>query len=159
MNNKHNKTKKKLKIFGFIFLFVGIALSAIGTIDFFIGFNSFTMPTLFWLDYIGFPCIAIGVVLLNFGYRREISTYMKDEHIPVVKEAYHDVKPEIKDFVNTIKGNESNEVICPKCHCANAKESRFCKNCGERLEFTCPHCGSYVGPDSMYCSHCGKKIK
>ena len=52
-----------------------------------------------------------------------------------------------------------NEVICPNCKSANAKDTKFCGNCGSPLTATCPSCGASVGLDTKFCNQCGSPMK
>ncbi|OGK79476.1 MAG: hypothetical protein A2X52_10695 [Candidatus Rokubacteria bacterium GWC2_70_16] len=44
---------------------------------------------------------------------------------------------------------------CPRCHAQNDPRSRFCEECGARLELTCPGCGQPVGVGKKFCRTCG----
>ena len=68
-------------------------------------------------------------------------------------------KPELKDFVDTIRGVEKiEEKLCPRCGTLNDYDNNFCKGCGEKLIKKCPYCGDELDPNSSYCGRCGKKI-
>ena len=158
MNNKHLKNKKTLKIIGFITLIPGIILSIVGFVSFVIGFMNMTMPPLFFLTIVGFPLIGIGSSWLSFAYRKEVNTYLKNESIPVVKEAYQDIKPEFKDLVDTIKGNDKDVITCSRCGAQNDSNNKFCNQCGNSLTVSCPLCHTTIEKDSKYCPHCGTKL-
>ena len=161
MDDQHLNKKKKIKKTGIDLVIIGGLCSAIGLISFFSSFFGNGFPFLFFLCFIGFPLLGIGGNLLSVGYRREIKSYMKDEDIPVVKDSYYDLKPEINDFVDTIKGNERKEdvIICSKCGERNDDGDRFCKRCGQPiLKRRCPNCLSFVDEDSTFCPKCGRKL-
>lgn len=161
MNLEHLKKKKTLKIVGFVLLGIGVVLSAIGLISFFSAFNSqgAKSPDLFWCCFIGFPLIGAGGGLLTFAFRREIAKYSKDETMPVAKEAYQDLHPEIKDFVGMVKDGSQKKIQCPKCGAMNDTDHKFCNSCGEPISnLTCPHCGESVEANDHFCPHCGKEI-
>lgn len=158
MNNKHNKNKKTLKIVGYCTLIPGVILTIIGFISFFVSSSSMEMPSLFFLDFIGIPLIFVGSTCLRFGYRREVATYIKNESVPVAKELYQDLKPEVNDLVGTIKGEKAQNKICPKCQTVNDSDSRFCDACGTPLIKTCPNCNSLVDFDDKFCPRCGNKL-
>lgn len=131
---KHNKVKRIIKIVGIVILTIGLALDIIGFGDFFMSFSSFRTPKYFFLSFIGLPLTGAGLSLLVFGFRREIHKYIKDEGMPVVKEAYYDLKPEIKDLVDTVKGTSNvTEIVCPKCKGIISADSKFCSHCGEKI--------------------------
>jgi hypothetical protein len=49
---------------------------------------------------------------------------------------------------------------CPKCGCALEKNSKFCPECGEKLNSAkhCPECGEKLNPNAKFCMSCGKKL-
>lgn len=161
MNPEHAKKKRMLKILGFILLGIGIAFSVTGFTSFFRSFNSMgsEMPNLFWCSFIGLPLIGAGGFLLTFAYRREIAKFSKDETMPVTKEAYKDLHPEIHDFVSMIKEEPQSKIQCPKCGTLNDGDHKFCSSCGATLlDKTCPHCGNHVDANDHFCPFCGKEI-
>lgn len=157
MNDKHNKTKRNLKIAGFIFLITGLILTVIGFISFISTFE-YGDSSLFWFIFIGFPCIGIGGSLLTMGYHQEIQKYVKNENIPIMKETYSDMKPEFKDMVNTIKDKNDDVMICSHCGTPNDRYHRFCQKCGNELNRTCPKCNQKVQSEYDYCPYCGNKL-
>jgi class 3 adenylate cyclase/tetratricopeptide (TPR) repeat protein len=48
---------------------------------------------------------------------------------------------------------------CQACGFDNAEESRFCLECGNRLEASCPACGKTLPPAAKFCNSCGAKIE
>ena len=159
MDPRHEEKKKKVKRIGKILLVIGGILSIIGIGSFFMAFTDGGFPSLFFLAFIGFPLLGFGGMLTSVGYKREIGKYMKDESMPIIKEAYDDLHPEIKDMVSMFKG-EDNEIKCYYCGTLNNYNAKFCKNCGREInEIRCPHCGSLIDVDSKYCSSCGKEVR
>ena len=159
MKQNHENKKKLLRKIGLILIIIGGLLTIIGLISFFSSFNGGGFPTLFPLAMGGIPCLGIGLMLLLIGYNREISTYFKDEGIPVIKEGYQDLRPEVEDVVSIIKG-EQNEKVCSYCNTKNNYNSSYCKNCGKPIgSIVCPKCGKKIDIDSRFCSHCGHEIK
>jgi membrane protease subunit (stomatin/prohibitin family) len=57
-------------------------------------------------------------------------------------------------------GGGAATVACAKCGTANPPDSKFCKNCGEKMEggVFCTKCGTANPPDSKFCKSCGEKI-
>ena len=155
-NIKHAKNKKTLKILGFIVLTIGIILSLIGLIDFFMAFGSFESPKLFFLTFIGFPCIAIGSALLHFAYMGNIAKYTAKETMPTIKNVGNTVASVVEDSIDVVK-NEKDR--CPYCGEIIDKDAKFCDECGKPLTKVCPLCGEVNDHDSKFCKNCGKEIK
>jgi class 3 adenylate cyclase/tetratricopeptide (TPR) repeat protein len=44
---------------------------------------------------------------------------------------------------------------CPKCQSENPEESRFCLECGARIEIRCPECGKPLPLRAKFCNECG----
>ncbi len=72
--------------------------------------------------------------------------------------AENEVKEEPKEEMT----NQSN--ICPTCHKVNKPGTKYCENCGTKLEVaepqvkTCPSCGTVVQEGTKFCSSCGQKV-
>ncbi len=58
---------------------------------------------------------------------------------------------------DTARAPESSETVCPKCGAKIPKGSKFCNNCGERID-CCPQCGAQLVPGSRFCSECGRQL-
>lgn len=160
----HKALKKRLKIAGFILLFVGIVFAAIGFISFFSAFGGSSMPRYFWCAFIGLPMIAIGAGLLGFAYKQEISRYVKNESVPVINEAGREVAPAVRDIASAVKeglSDDASQNAFVRCSCGelNEKGSKYCKCCGKSLVAFCPDCGKEIAPNSTFCNHCGSKLK
>lgn len=55
-------------------------------------------------------------------------------------------------------------VVCPSCGKQNNPGTKFCSECGGKLEVqpqpqVCPSCGAVVSEGIKFCSECGTKIK
>lgn len=155
---KHESIKNFLKAAGILTLGIGIVFLIIGAIDFFSAFGSFDMPSKFWCFFIGIPLLGIGGAMTSFGFRREMTRYMKNESMPVIKEASEEIKPAIMNITSAVKaGLKENQVLC-KCGKTNDKESKFCNSCGRALRKTCPACKAALSADSRFCDNCGYKL-
>lgn len=158
MNQNHENKKKTIQKIGIILLIIGGLLTITGLISFFNAFNGGGFPSLFPLAMGGIPCLGIGLMLLTIGYKREISKYMKDESMPVFKEGYQEIRPEVKDIFTMVKGEE-NDKTCPYCNTKNDYNASFCKSCGRSIgNKKCSKCGQEIDSDSRFCSHCGQEI-
>ena len=156
-NERHEKTKKILKIAGGIVLAAGIILAVVGFVDIFSNFGSGDPPSRFWCLFLGFPAIAVGAVLLSFGFHRELGRYVKNESVPVLNEAADELRPAVRDIASAAR-DAGQSVVCPACGEENEKGSKFCKNCGKTLLSVCPVCGEEIEPGSKFCNHCGAKL-
>ena len=81
-----------MKIAGLILLAIGIVFIVIGVADFAHAFKSEERPEKFWTFFVGFPLFAFGAMCTMIGFHREIVQYMKDETMPVTKEAAKELK-------------------------------------------------------------------
>lgn len=157
MNEKHLQKKRLFKILGSSILSIGIILTIIAFINFFITFNSGEgIPKLFFLAFIGMPLIAIGGILISFGYRKEITTYIKNESIPVANDALNELKPGISSASEAL--SKKRTITCPVCKAINDIDATYCKKCGTKLKKICPTCGYENDLDSEYCAKCGIKL-
>jgi class 3 adenylate cyclase len=48
---------------------------------------------------------------------------------------------------------------CPKCQLENDERSKFCLECGQRLELECPQCGKILPLLAKFCNQCGQKLE
>lgn len=59
--------------------------------------------------------------------------------------------------------NTENDLICSVCGKQNALGTKFCQECGNKLEqpqhTTCPSCGEIVADGLKFCGKCGGKIE
>ncbi|MBR1935389.1 MAG: zinc ribbon domain-containing protein [Muribaculaceae bacterium] len=56
-----------------------------------------------------------------------------------------------------------NYIECPECGNHLPLDSKFCNQCGTRIEATvsnqsCPHCGNMIPRGSTFCPQCGKQV-
>lgn len=156
MDEKHLKTKKKLKILGFIALTIAGACIITAFVEFFIKLGSGSMPKLFWMFFIGFPLAAAGGVMLLSGYRREMSTYIKNESAPVFNDATRDMSQGFSNIARAVKNTDAVECGCGVKNDADAK---FCKACAAPLDKICDACGARNDLDSKFCKKCAKELE
>jgi membrane protease subunit (stomatin/prohibitin family) len=56
------------------------------------------------------------------------------------------------------------KTACPKCGAANLSNSKFCNECGARMDTAgqtvpCAKCGAQVASGSKFCNECGTKVE
>jgi len=49
-------------------------------------------------------------------------------------------------------------MICPECQNEIPEGSKFCLECGTKIDLTCPGCGKSIPPGSKYCLECGHDL-
>ena len=81
-DKKHRQTKTILKILGVIFATGGLICAIIGFADFFRAFGGEGVPKLFFLCFIGFPILFVGIVCLTFGFRKRSRATLKTNRCP-----------------------------------------------------------------------------
>lgn len=157
---KHNATKKKLKILGFCLLAIGGIFTVIGFISFFSAFGGNGAPRFFWCAFIGLPMLAGGAMVTTLAYKQEISRFVKNESVPVINEASEEIAPAIRNVASAVKDgiDGENENFCPACGASNNEENSFCGKCGKALKKTCPKCGKSAPADNAFCGNCGEKL-
>lgn len=153
---RHEKTRSVLKFVGAIVAAVGMILTVISFVDFFISFGGTEMPRLFFLSFIGLPMFAVGMVLFLFGFHRDIAKFVKNDSMPVAQQAAKEFTPTIVDIADAVRNSDN--IVCPYCSAINDANATYCKKCGKTIAKTCPHCGAKVDVDSDFCNKCGKNI-
>ena len=153
----YSKTKKTFRTLGFIILPIGLVLSIIGFIDFFMSFNSMTQPKLFFCLFIGLPLTSIGIIFLILGFMKELNSFAASQSTPVHKDVINYMLDGTREEVNkTI--NASKKIICPECKAENDKDALFCSTCGHKLKNTCPKCKAENDADAKFCKNCGEEL-
>lgn len=153
----YSKTKKTFRTLGFIILPIGLVLSIIGFIDFFMSFNSMTQPKLFFCLFIGLPLTSIGIIFLILGFMKELNSFAASQSAPVHKDLINYMLDGTCEEVNkTI--NASKKIICPECKAENDKDALFCSNCGHKLKIVCPKCNAENDADAKFCKNCGEEL-
>ena len=155
---RHEKIKKTLKVAGLAVAACGLVCAVIGFVDFFAAFGGEGQPKLFFMLFIGLPLLAVGVMMLLFGFHREIARYGKNEVMPVINEAGKEAAPAVESVVAAAKKANEEGFVCPKCGHVNKAGANFCFKCGEKLAKVCPDCGKSNDTDASYCIKCGKKL-
>ena len=156
---KHERTKRILKIVGPIVAAAGLILAVVGFVSFFSSFGDDGMPSLFWCAFVGMPVFVIGLGITFTAFRREIATYQKNESAPVINEFAEDIKPAVQSVASAVRETAAaQDGICPNCGEKNDADAKFCKNCGAALRKVCPDCGEQNDADAKFCKSCGKSL-
>jgi hypothetical protein len=50
------------------------------------------------------------------------------------------------------------DMKCSQCGHENRPSTKFCTECGTKLQTGCPHCGSGAAPGDKFCSQCGADL-
>ena len=135
-----------LRIGGGIIAGIGAIFAIAGIADFFSAFNSSSMPTHFWMAFIGLPMVGIGVKMMQGGFLGTTTRYVAGEVMPTVKDSLGYV------------GIGTPQVVCANCGETNGADAKFCDHCGAALSNTCASCGHANEADSAFCSECGKPL-
>ena len=131
---KHERTKRILKIVGPIVAAAGLILAVVGFVSFFSSFGGDGMPSLFWCAFVGMPVFVIGLGITFTAFRREIATYHKNESAPVINEFAEDIKPAVQSVASAVRETAAaQDAICPHCGEQNDADAKFCKSCGKSL--------------------------
>lgn len=48
---------------------------------------------------------------------------------------------------------------CPKCQFENPEGSKFCLECGRKIELICPHCDKALLIAAKFCNECGHDLR
>ena len=48
---------------------------------------------------------------------------------------------------------------CPNCNKETENDSKFCSNCGAKMELHCPKCNDIIKRNDKFCSNCGYKLE
>ena len=156
---KHERTKRILKIVGPIVAAAGLILAVVGFVSFFSSFGDDGMPSLFWCAFVGMPVFVIGLGITFTAFRREIATYHKNESAPVINEFAEDIKPAVQSVASAVRETAAaQDATCPNCGEKNDAYAKFCKNCGAALRKVCPDCGEQNDADAKFCKSCGKSL-
>jgi hypothetical protein len=137
-----------LRVGGLILLGIGLVLTVIAFADFFGSMGSASMPTNFWMGFIGLPLIGIGTSMVRAGFLGPATRYVAGE-----------VAPTIRDTLGYAGiGAGAEQVTCAKCGGTNRRDAKFCDHCGAALSIICPTCGRPNAPDATFCDECGKPL-
>ena len=130
MNKKNSHIKIILRIIGFSLIIIGLILTVIA----FVNFGNFD-SNLFMLNFIGLPCVGIGIGITFFSFSQSIARFIKSEHAPVINEYAKDISPAITSYTSAIKDGlaDNNTKVC-ECGAKNPTDAKFCNECGAKFD-------------------------
>src|SRR3954471_14577096 len=70
-------------------------------------------------------------------------------------------RPRMSKSLRALRSTSIRPEAAMQCHCCQAENedgSRFCENCGARLEASCPGCGAPVSAGKKFCRSCGAAL-
>ena len=95
------------------------------------------------------------------SYDDKINAYV----VPDVDASIEKYISSCESYLNENDSEESDtdgEIECPNCQKMLAPDSKFCSQCGTKIEipkaFYCSQCGALAQPGSRFCSSCGNKF-
>ena len=169
--NRYNGTAKKLRIIGILLLIIGLGCVVTGMTDFFmstIGHGS--MPTLFFLCFVGFPFCAGGGICLTLGSQKKMNAYIASQNAEAAKDFRNYMNVETADTTAEMAGKVASSVVqaagvegvtmntCSKCGHQNPAGAKFCAKCGAIIVKKCPYCGAENDDSAKFCNNCGKNL-
>jgi len=97
-----------------------------------------------------------GVVRLAKSVKRNVIQSLKNEE-KKSKQPQMEMERDTKERSFRRRARES-AIICHQCKNENQQGSKFCNNCGAKLQNACPNCGSNNPENSAFCNQCGSKL-
>src|ERR1044072_8444172 len=68
-------------------------------------------------------------------------------------------KPPSTSKDKTLPDKENEWSVCTHCNKSNPPNSKFCNQCGSKLNPTCSKCGNTMNlPNSSFCNQCGARM-
>ena len=112
-----------------------------------------------WMDY---RSLSAGNCQLEFEAPRDFGNY---EMRAFRKDGPYDNTTFVTSVPFTV-GAAAGELLCPACEYINPEGTKFCNECGAKLEAAsaegagrfCPECGEKNPADRNFCGTCGAKL-
>lgn len=129
------------RVLGVVLVLVGLALVGTALADFFASFSSLGegMPTKFWMAFVGWPVLAVGIWAVMAGFMGTASRYVAGETLPVVKDGLgyltqgHGLDGLGRDAEATPTDRATAAGYCTECGAALPATARFCSGCGHAV--------------------------
>ena len=129
------------RVLGVVLVLVGLALVGTALADFFASFSSLGegMPTKFWMAFVGWPVLAVGIWAVMAGFMGTASRYVAGETLPVVKDGLGYLTQghglggigRVADATPTDRATAAR--YCTECGAALSGTARFCSGCGHAV--------------------------
>ncbi len=156
--DRYAQSKSFFRVLGPGLLVLGVILSAIGIGAFFIGFigaangntrpGESNFPILFLLIFPGILLLAIGGLMTQAGYLKEITQYAAKETSPAITTTTTAIKSAIAD----------DDIPCPSCALPIEPNSKFCAHCGiQTQDQACIKCDAPLESNDRFCNQCGQQ--
>src|SRR5829696_6413204 len=96
-----------------------------------------------------------GVVRLAKSVKRNVVQSLKNEE---KKSQQLQMENERDKKERPFRRTQGSVVLCRQCKNENQQGSKFCNNCGTKLQNSCPSCGTDNPENSAFCGKCGSKL-
>jgi len=170
----HLALRGVLRILGPLLIVAGIAFTVAGVYSFNKSFNerreSFgqpfsvlleperkeSSPDRFWMCFLGFPLIGIGIFATKVGFLGTAARYVVHE----TRDSVSVLAGAVAEGIREGYDGEEEGVDCRACGVANDPEARFCDNCGKAISSRpiCPACRRENDAAAKFCDGCGSRI-
>lgn len=166
VTESHQQFRGFFRVIGPLLMLGGATCMVIAGIDFFT-LSPFESPSYFWLFFVAIPILFVGFVLSGLGYGGAVARYQSKEYAPVAKDTFNYMAKGTTEGVKSISGafhegkqsiSQDQTLVCSACQTANEFDSKFCQECGDRLQATCEKCNTTNDRDAKFCDQCGYKI-
>lgn len=86
-----------------------------------------------------------------------------DTHNQAISAAQAEIEKLKSESIPSVAPTMASGINCPTCNTVNAPGTKFCQQCGAKLEQTlikvCPNCGAQINNGARFCNDCGTKIE
>jgi uncharacterized membrane protein YidH (DUF202 family) len=108
-------------------------------------------------EYVCIGIAVLGIVLLIVGYISKSSRQNRIAQNEILKQLANN-SPQ---YQPQPQAQSADKIICPNCNCENSGGSKFCNNCGAKLQAVkiCSDCGAENKSGARFCSSCGKPLQ
>ncbi len=145
------------KFFGILITVAGVGFIVIACVDFFKCFNTEKNPDLYYFFFIGVGVLAVGCVLINIGFSKEIRSHAVNRAAKIINETKEKLNLPEQNNERIVNINKE-EIVCDSCGEKNSANSKYCTKCGQQLSIECRYCQTLNNKSDKYCKNCGKRL-